>query len=88
MNGCTARPGERLYRWPLAEARSEERRDRVLRRTRDCTNQYDGQRDILHICKQSNVGCVLYEDKLPINEESKDFACGPNGLRPERRGGL
>ena len=30
--------------------------------------------DILHICKQSNVGCVLYEDKLPINEESKDFA--------------
>ncbi len=30
--------------------------------------------DLLHICKQSNVGCVLYEDKLPINEESKDFA--------------
>ncbi|HNJ30265.1 MAG TPA: thiamine-phosphate kinase, partial [Ferruginibacter sp.] len=30
--------------------------------------------DILHICKQSNVGCVLYEDKLPVNEESKDFA--------------
>ncbi len=30
--------------------------------------------DLLHICKQSGVGCVLYEDKLPINEESKDFA--------------
>ncbi|MBL0055258.1 MAG: thiamine-phosphate kinase [Chitinophagaceae bacterium] len=30
--------------------------------------------EMLHICKQSQVGCVLYEDKLPINEESKDFA--------------
>lgn len=30
--------------------------------------------DLLHICKQSNVGCVLYEDKLPVNEEAKDFA--------------
>src|SRR5437868_586269 len=30
--------------------------------------------DLLHICKQSNVGCVLYEDKLPINEDSKEFA--------------
>jgi len=30
--------------------------------------------DMLHICKQSNVGCVLYEDKLPVNEDSKDFA--------------
>jgi thiamine-monophosphate kinase len=30
--------------------------------------------EILHICKQSNVGCVLYEDKLPINEEAKQFA--------------
>lgn len=30
--------------------------------------------EMLHICKQSNVGCVLYEDKLPVNEESKDFA--------------
>lgn len=30
--------------------------------------------EMLHICRQSNVGCVLYEDKLPINEESKDFA--------------
>jgi thiamine-monophosphate kinase len=29
--------------------------------------------EILHICKQSNVGCVLYEDKLPLNEDSKGF---------------
>ena len=30
--------------------------------------------DILHICKQSKMGCVLYEDKFPINEEAKQFA--------------
>jgi thiamine-monophosphate kinase len=30
--------------------------------------------DILHICKQSERGCVLYEDKLPLNEEAKEFA--------------
>ena len=30
--------------------------------------------ELLHICKQSNVGCVLYEDKLPMNEEMKEFA--------------
>lgn len=30
--------------------------------------------DVLHICKQSNVGCLIYEDKLPINEEAKQFA--------------
>jgi thiamine-monophosphate kinase len=27
--------------------------------------------DLLHICRQSNVGCVLYEEKLPIHEETK-----------------
>ena len=27
--------------------------------------------ELLHICKQSNVGCVLYEEKLPISEETK-----------------
>jgi thiamine-monophosphate kinase len=27
--------------------------------------------DMLHICRQSNVGCVLYEDKIPIAEETK-----------------
>ncbi|MEP6711041.1 MAG: thiamine-phosphate kinase [Ferruginibacter sp.] len=30
--------------------------------------------DLLHICKQSNVGCVLYEEKLPLNDEAKEFA--------------
>jgi len=30
--------------------------------------------EILHICKQSNVGCKLYEEKIPIHEESKQYA--------------
>ena len=30
--------------------------------------------DILHICNQSRVGCVLYEDKFPIHEDAKQFA--------------
>jgi len=30
--------------------------------------------DMLHICKQSEAGCVLYEDKLPMADEMKDFA--------------
>ena len=30
--------------------------------------------EILHICKQSNVGCMLYEDKIPINDQAKQFA--------------
>jgi thiamine-monophosphate kinase len=30
--------------------------------------------DILHICKQSNLGCVLYEEKIPIAEETKKAA--------------
>lgn len=30
--------------------------------------------EILHICRQSQVGCVLYEDKIPIAEESKQAA--------------
>ncbi len=30
--------------------------------------------DLLHICKQSETGCVLYEDKLPFNEEAREFA--------------
>ncbi len=30
--------------------------------------------DVLHLCKDSNVGCVLYEDKIPINEEARQFA--------------
>lgn len=30
--------------------------------------------DILHICQQSNVGCVLYDEKLPIHNETKEMA--------------
>ncbi len=30
--------------------------------------------DLLHICKQSFAGCVLYEEKLPLNDEAKAFA--------------
>ena len=30
--------------------------------------------DVMHLCKQSETGCVLYEDKLPFNEEAKEFA--------------
>ncbi len=30
--------------------------------------------EILHICKNSNVGCVLYEDKLPIGEDTREAA--------------
>lgn len=30
--------------------------------------------EVLHICKQSKVGCMLYEDKLPIGEETKTAA--------------
>ena len=35
----------------------------------------DGLRsEILHICRESNVGCVLYEEKIPIAEETKKAA--------------
>jgi thiamine-monophosphate kinase len=30
--------------------------------------------ELMHICKQSELGCVLYEDKLPMNEDMKAFA--------------
>jgi len=30
--------------------------------------------DVLHICRQSNLGCVLYEEKIPIAEEMKRAA--------------
>ncbi len=30
--------------------------------------------EILHICKDSNLGCVLYEDKLPISDDMKKAA--------------
>ncbi|MBI1341672.1 MAG: thiamine-phosphate kinase [Terrimonas sp.] len=30
--------------------------------------------EILHICKQSNLGCVLYEEKIPIAEDTRGAA--------------
>ena len=30
--------------------------------------------EILHLCSQSNLGCVVYEDKLPVSEETKNAA--------------
>lgn len=30
--------------------------------------------EILHICKQSELGCVLYEDKIPVAEETRNAA--------------
>jgi thiamine-monophosphate kinase len=30
--------------------------------------------EILHICKQSEVGCLLYEEKIPVHEEARQFA--------------
>jgi thiamine-monophosphate kinase len=30
--------------------------------------------EILHICKQSQLGCVLYEDKLPVSEQTRNAA--------------
>jgi thiamine-monophosphate kinase len=30
--------------------------------------------EILHICKQSNIGCVLYEEKIPVADEMKKAA--------------
>jgi thiamine-monophosphate kinase len=30
--------------------------------------------DLLHICQESNLGCVLYEEKIPVDEEMKKAA--------------
>ena len=30
--------------------------------------------EIMHICKESNVGCRIYEDKLPIDYETASMA--------------
>jgi thiamine-monophosphate kinase len=30
--------------------------------------------ETLHICKQSNLGCIIYEDKIPIHEDARQFA--------------
>lgn len=30
--------------------------------------------EIIHICKASKVGCNIYEDKIPMDRQTKDFA--------------
>jgi len=30
--------------------------------------------ELLHICKQSELGCVLYEEKIPVYEDARQFA--------------
>lgn len=30
--------------------------------------------ELLHICKQSQLGCVVYEDKIPFHDETKEVA--------------
>ncbi|MES2430318.1 MAG: thiamine-phosphate kinase [Bacteroidota bacterium] len=30
--------------------------------------------ETLHICKQSNLGCIVYEEKIPIHEDARQFA--------------
>jgi len=30
--------------------------------------------EALHICKQSDLGCIIYEDKIPVYEDAKQFA--------------
>lgn len=30
--------------------------------------------DLLHICKQSSLGCVLHEEKIPVNDLARQFA--------------
>lgn len=30
--------------------------------------------EILHLCKNSDVGCVLYEDRIPVDDNARQFA--------------
>ncbi|MDE3251749.1 MAG: thiamine-phosphate kinase, partial [Bacteroidota bacterium] len=30
--------------------------------------------EVLHLCKQSNLGCVIYEEKIPVSDESRKAA--------------
>lgn len=30
--------------------------------------------EILHLCKQSEVGCILYEEKIPVHDLARQFA--------------
>ena len=38
--------------------------------------------DLLHICTQSHLGCVLYEEKIPIADETRQAAFRLNELDP------
>jgi thiamine-monophosphate kinase len=37
--------------------------------------------EMMHICKQSDVGCIIYEEKIPVHDETKatalEFNVGP-----------
>ena len=30
--------------------------------------------EVLHLCKASKVGCNIYEEKIPLDKQTKDFA--------------
>lgn len=30
--------------------------------------------EVLHLCKNSNLGCVLYEEKIPVDDSARQFA--------------
>ncbi|MEO6453082.1 MAG: thiamine-phosphate kinase [Ginsengibacter sp.] len=30
--------------------------------------------ELLHICRHSNMGCILYEEKIPVNDLARQFA--------------
>ncbi len=37
--------------------------------------------ELLHICTKSNVGCRVYEDKIPIHQETKNL-CNELNINP------
>ena len=34
--------------------------------------------EVLHLCKQSEVGCQLYEEKIPIDQQTYNTAMDLN----------
>jgi thiamine-monophosphate kinase len=30
--------------------------------------------ELLHICKNSHVGCVVYEEKMPVHDDARNIA--------------
>jgi thiamine-monophosphate kinase len=30
--------------------------------------------EVLHLCKQSNLGCMIHEDKIPVHDDAKQYA--------------